>query len=366
MKGKKVLHIVSVSFSLQYFVGNQFHYFKQKGYEFHVACSESAEFAALSKEFGFKPFSIPILRSIDPLQDIKSIYKLYRYIRQENFDIVIAHSPKGGLIGMLASYLARTPKRVFFRHGLVFETVNGFKRQLLINIERLIGSCANLVVNVSPSITDISNKFRLNDKNKNTLLGKGTCNGIDLNRFQYRPKTNPHFILGYVGRLSRDKGIIELVDAWLHFEKDKQNVYLHLVGPLDERDVLPPDTVKKINESPSIRFFGSVKDTSTYYNEMDVFILPSYREGFGMVILEASASGLPIITTKSTGCINAIEENITGIYTKIETGDIASAIDYYFKNPHLREHHGKNGIMFVQNNFSEQRLFDEIEAKVLN
>ncbi|MNR46849.1 N,N'-diacetylbacillosaminyl-diphospho-undecaprenol alpha-1,3-N-acetylgalactosaminyltransferase [compost metagenome] len=99
---------------------------------------------------------------------------------------------------------------------------------------------------------------------------------------------------------------------------------------------------------------------------MDVFILPSYREGFGMVILEASASGLPVITTRRTGCINAIQENITGIYTEIVPNPIAEAINYYYENPQVRQEHGRNGVIFVENNFSEQKLFVEIEDKILN
>jgi len=196
-------------------------------------------------------------------------------------------------------------------------------------------------------------------------LGKGTCNGIDIQRFQYRPKQNNDFVVGYVGRLVKDKGVVELVEGWLQFALGKPNVYMHIIGPLELRDAIPEDTLTKIKNHPSIRFFDFIEDTARCYNEMDVFILPSYREGFPVGILEASASGLPIITTRSTGCINAIEENITGIFTDITAMEIASAIEFYYKNPHLRKLHGENGVRFVGNNFSEQKIYVEIEAKVL-
>lgn len=367
MKGKKILHVVSVSFSLRYFVGNQFHYFKEKGYEFHVACSESAEFNSLAKEFDFKQFPVPILRSIDPLQDIKSIYKLYRYIRRERFDIVIAHSPKGGLIGMIAAYLAQVPTRVFFRHGLVFETVTGLKKCLLINIERLIGFCANSIVNVSPSINKISDQLQLNSSSKNVLLGKGTCNGIDTTRFTPRSGFNHPKIktIGFVGRLSKDKGIFELIEAWKMLCQEYGSIRLLLVGPIDERDPLPTATLDQIQEDPSIVYVGGVSDTAFYYNEMDIFVLPSYREGFPTVTLEASASGLPVVTTKVTGCIDSIIENVTGIFAENTAESIYEKIKFYIDNSDITKEHGESGSQFVRDNFSENYVYKEIEKKLL-
>lgn len=367
MKRKKILHVVSVSFSLRYFVGNQFHYFKEKGYEFHVACSTSAEFDSLAQEFDFKQFPVPVLRSINPLQDIKSIYKLYQYIRREKFDIVITHSPKGGLIGMLAAYLAQVPTRVFFRHGLVFETVTGLKKHLLINIERLIGFCANSIVNVSPSISKISDQLHLNRSSKNVLLGKGTCNGIDTVRFAPRAGyKNPEITtVGFVGRLSKDKGIVELIEAWKMLSHEYGSIRLLLVGPVDERDPLPTATLDQIKKNPSIKYVGGVSDTALYYNEMDVFVLPSYREGFPTVTLEASASGLPIVTTKVTGCIDSIIENFTGLFAENTAQSLYEKIKFYIDHSEIAREHGENGIQFVRDNFSENFIYTEIEKKLL-
>src|SRR5690606_21971670 len=119
---KKVLQIVSVSFSLRYFIGNQFSYFRSKGISFTVACSPSDDLYRFSEEKKVDVFPVVIKRSISPIQDILSIWKLYRFIKRNKFDVVIAHSPRGGVIGMIASFLAGSPKRVYFRHGLVFET----------------------------------------------------------------------------------------------------------------------------------------------------------------------------------------------------------------------------------------------------
>lgn len=363
---KKILHVINVSFVLNHFFGNQFSHFSKKGYDFTVACTEDEHLYKQAKEKGFKAFPVPVLKAISPIQDFISIIRLTRFIRKEKFPIVVAHSPKGGLIGMTAAYLAGVDKRVFFRHGVVFETAKGFKRKLLIFIEKFVGLLATDVVVVSESLERVSRDYRLNNPAKNILLGKGTCSGIDIQRFQYRPKQNSDFVVGYVGRLVRDKGVVELVEGWMQFAAGKPDVYLHIIGPAEVRDAVPEDTLQKIKNTSSIRFFDFLEDTASCYNNMDIFILPSYREGFPVGILEASASGLPIITTRSTGCINAIQENVTGIYTEITPNQIAEAIDYYYQNPQLRQEHGNNGVTFVRNNFSEQRIFAEIEKKVLS
>jgi len=363
---KKVLHVINVSFVINHFFGNQFSHFSNKGYDFTLACTEDEYLYRQAKSKGFSVFPVSVLKAISPIQDCMSILKLTRYIKREKFPIVIAHSPKGGLIGMTAAYLAGVKKRVFFRHGVVFETAPGFKKKLLIFIERFVGMLATDIVIVSESLERVSSDYRLNNPAKNILLGKGTCNGIDIQRFQYRPKQHGAFVVGYVGRLVRDKGVVELIEGWLRFAEGKSNIFLHIIGPLETRDAIPGDTLAKIKNTPSIRFFNFVEDTASCYNEMDVFILPSYREGFPVGILEASASGLPIITTRSTGCINAIEENITGIFTDITEIKIAAALEFYYKNPHLRKLHGANGVEFVRKNFSEQKIYVEIENKVLS
>lgn len=366
MQAKKVLHIVSVSFSLKYFIGNQFIYFSEKGYDFTVSCSPCEDLFEYAEKMNFKTFPVNISRSINPLQDILSIYKLYRFIKKEKFDVVISHSPKGGLIGMLASYFAKTPKRIFFRHGLVFETLTGVKKQLMILVEKLIGFCSHKVVNVSSSIENLAVELKLNDVSKNIILGKGTCNGVNNNLFYPRSRTEfkDKTVVGFVGRMTKDKGITELINS-LDYLNDYEDFLLLLIGPFDERDVLDDNIITKIKTHPKIKYLGEVKNTAHYYNQMDIFILPSYREGFPTVNLEAAASSLPIITTRSTGCIDSIIENETGIFTEIDSESIAKAIIFYIDNNEERINYGLSGLKFVTENFSESIIYKEIEDKLL-
>lgn len=371
MKPNKILHVVSISFSLKYFVGNQFTFFKEKGCDISVACSDSEDLREYSNLMKFSVFPLPIVREINPLQDIKSIYYLYKYIKAENFDVIVSHSPKGGLIGMIAAFFARTPKRIFFRHGLVFETTTGLKKLLLIYIEKIIGFFAHTIVCVSPSILNQSRLYNLNNENKNIILHKGTCNGIDVKKFKQKKKKaesnrENKIVVGFVGRLSKDKGIKELIKAWEILKKQNSNIELLLVGPFDERDLLPEDIVDFIKNDSSIVHVGYVSDTSSFYNDIDIFVLPSYREGFPTVVLEASATSIPVITTMSTGCVDSIVENETGVFTEINSVEIASKVQFYIDNPNIRVEHGQNGRNFVVNNFTEDIIYSEIEKVLLN
>ncbi|MFZ4862678.1 glycosyltransferase family 4 protein [Sphingobacterium sp. Mn56C] len=368
MKKKiKVLHVVSISFSIKYFIGNQFFFFKKRGYEFHVACTDSEDLRQLADHFKFTPFPVPILRNIAPLQDIKSIWELRNYIKKEKFDIVIAHSPKGGLIGMIASYLAGVKKRIFIRHGLVFETSSGLKKALLINVERLIGLFSTKIVNVSPSVEKVATELRLNLDSKNTLLGKGTYNGVNID--VYKADNNIKYdntkVIGFVGRLAKDKGLNELIEAWKMLIKEFNNIKLLLVGPIDERDPMELSVLEYMKNEKTIEFTGGVSDTSNYYNKMDVFVLPSLREGFPTVVLEASASELPIITTKATGCVDSIIENETGIFVDYSAQSLYNGIKYYLDNPLVAKNHGINGRSFVKNNFAEEILYTKIQEQLL-
>lgn len=380
MIDKKILHVVNISFVLPYFIGDQFDYFMEKGVKFYVACQSSVHLTDYSKQKGFTPIGLNSLREVNIIEDIKAIYMLIRLIKREQIDIVIAHTPKGGLLGMIAAYLAGVKIRVYFRHGLMFETSKGLKRLILKTVERFTGSLATKVVCVSPSVLKISNGDKLSAVKKNILLNKGTCNGIDaIDRFKKESITPEQIeklraqygitaenrVIGYVGRLVNDKGISELLTAWKELIKVESNIKLFLVGPLEERDTLSEDLQFYLKNTPSIIYTGLVGDIAPYYRLIDIFILPSYREGFPTVVLEASAFELPVLTTRATGCIDSILENKTGMFIDLDPADIVNKVRKYLNNPALIKEHGKNGRAFILENFGQHEIWKEIERKVL-
>lgn len=380
MKSKKVLHIVTVSFSISYFLGEQFRYLKNKtGNTYFVACSDSPELFFNAQKLGYLPFSFSITRKINPLGDIKAIFQLMKFIKQNNIDVVVAHSPKGGLIGMIAAFLTGVRSRIYFRHGIVYETSGGTKRFLLKVIEKISGNLAQKVVNVSKDVEDIAIKDRLNSKEKNIILGKGTCNGVD-SKVKYNPKfysqdevdalkskyniSDSDFVVGFVGRLVRDKGIDDIIDAWKILSSKYKNIKLLLVGPFEERDSIKESNKSYIKNSESIVFTDYVQNTAIFYKLMNIFILPTYREGFPTVALEASSMELPVIITKATGCKEAIIENKTGVFIENSSYSIVSGVEKYINNPNLIQKQGEAGRKFVLDDFQQEKIWDIINEKL--
>lgn len=375
---KKVLHVVNISFVLPYYIGDQFDFFPGKGIHFFVVCQSDPFLFSYAEEKKFTAKALNIVREINIIEDIKAVYQLCRFIKKEKIDIVVGHTPKGGLISMIASFLAGVKKRVYFRHGIMYETSKGIKRRILKSIEKLTGNLSTKVVCVSNSVLEFSQAENLSYA-KCSILNKGTCNGIDVigkfnpaltdTRLQEELKHKYGIlpgdkVVGYVGRLVNDKGVNELVGAWKVLEKKYPNLKLLLVGPYESRDALGPETKEVIEQTKSIIHTGLIKDIMPYYGLMDMFILPSYREGLPTVVLEASAMELPVITTRSTGCKDSIIEGSTGIFAMIAPLDIAEKISYYVDNEHVAARHGKAGRAFVLENFEQHRIWKEIEENV--
>jgi len=378
---RKVLHVVNIAFVIPYYFGDQLNYFFEKGDVVHIACSKNVNLYNYSKKWNFIPFQLNISRKFSPIQDIYAIYLLYNYIKKHDINTVIGHTPKGAFIAMISSYLAKVKNRIYFRHGLMYETSKGIKKRLLIYIERLTSFFSLKVICVSKSVLQGSINNKLSNPNKLLLINKGSCNGIDsikqFNRelinldlklaiYDKYNITNDTIIIGYVGRLAKDKGINELILAWNLLNKDHLNLKLMLCGPIDERDPIEEDLYRRIISDKSIILVGEIHNPELYYSIFSCFVLPSYREGFPTVVLEASSMQLPIITTRSTGCIDSIIDNETGIYADISPISISEKISFYINNPLIAKQHGVNGRHFVINNFNQKLIWTNLHNIYFN
>lgn len=372
-----ILHVVNIYFVIPYFLGDQLSYFYQKGYQEHIICSPSPFLKEYASQQHFLYKEIPVLRKISLWQDLKTIFSIYQYIRQNRINIVVGHTPKGALLAMIAAFCCRTSQRIYFRHGLVYETSKGMKKFILKAMEKLTSSLATQIVCVSPSIAGKSIQDRLNSPHKQIILSKGTCNGIDTSRFcknvipaedinnlkkQYHIQAED-IVIGFTGRLVKDKGIIELTEAFTQIRTHHPQVTLLLVGILEERDGLPDYIIQIIKNNPHIVYTGFIENNliHTYYALMDIFVLPSYREGFPTSVLEASAMNLPIITTKATGCVDAIQENRTGLFVNHNVSELTQAILKLIDDEKLRYRLGKTGREFVKKNFRQEIIWEKIE-----
>lgn len=328
---KKLFRITTVPISLEKLLENQLR-FMNGFYEITAISSDKPRLERFGEDQGVKTYHIELTRKITPLKDLKSLFKLYRFLRKEKPLIVHTHTPKAGVIGMLASYLAKTPIRLHTVAGLPLLEAKGFKRRILNAVERITYKCATQVYPNSHGLKQIILEEKLIKKSeKLKVLGNGSSNGIDVDYFDpdlfgddYRKKFKDElsfdandFVFVFVGRVVRDKGINELIAAFLKMQR-KQTKLL-LVGPLEsELDPLTPETLNQITNNPSIKHVGFQKDIRPYLAVSDVLVFPSYREGFPNVVMQAGAMGLPSIVSNINGCNEIISDKQNGLIIPVK------------------------------------------------
>lgn len=372
----KVLHVFTLMCTARFFDG-QFKFLSDNGYEMHLACSPEAASDFIAKN-GLKYHPLDIVRRVDVMADIRAIRQLTKLIKKEKFDAVFGHTPKGAMVAMIASFLANVKCRVYYRHGIIYVTASGLRRFIFKSVERLTGWLATNIVNVAPSLSALAANDHLNSVKHQTVIGSGTCCGLDTTdifnpklvstsqRIGLRERLGIHegaLVFGFVGRLCKEKGIREIVDAFLLFKEKHQNVKtsLLLIGGYDERDVLPENYKSIIREEKEIISTKSIayKELPKYYSIMDAFVFPSYREGLGLSVIEASAMGVPVLVSRSHGCVDAVRENVTGIYIDISKEGVLEGMEKMM-DADLRHKLGQGGIKFAQSEFEIKDYWSKV------
>lgn len=371
----KILNIFTVSSTPVAFFNGQYKYLASKGYDIWLASSseEPVEFVK-ANSITYRQFDIR--RSMSPFADLRTIVSLIGFIRSERFDAVIGHTPKGAMIAMIAALLAGVKTRIYYRHGLIYTTAKGIRRQILKSVEQFTALCSTAVINVSPSLSALAVNDHLNSDKKQRVIGRGTCGGIDTVNV-FNPElvsekqtadlrsslgiSEKDFVVGFCGRICKEKGIRELIDGFRTFNQKNPNSKLLLVGPYDARDILPDEYKKEIEQNPNIIFTGLTEKAllPQYYSIMDVFVFPSYREGFGMCVIEASAMKVPILVSRSHGCIDSIQEHETGEYIDISAESISNGLEN-MRDTATRKKLGDGGRKFVVENFDYKVMWPQV------
>lgn len=368
-----VVHVMTVPLSLR-FLSGQPRFISERGFTCHVITSPGVELDEFGRSEGVPVHGVEMPRRITPLRDLVAVWRLWRLLRSLRPDVVHAHTPKGGLLGMIAAWLARVPVRIYHIHGLPYVTQRGAKRLLLESTERLSAHLATCVLAVSESMRRLALQDDLCPDSKVKVLLGGTSNGVDaLRRFRplpaaVRAATRERLgiplearVVGFVGRLVRDKGVAELAEAWRSLREEFPDAHLLVVGPLEERDALPPDVVERLRSDASVHLVGFENDTPPLFAAMDVVALPTYREGFPNVPLEAAAMELPIVATLVPGCTDAVADGITG--TLVPARDAAAlsrAIAAYLRDPALSARHGLAGRERILRDFQQEALWEAV------
>lgn len=377
MSRPKILYIISSSMSLRLLRG-QLQYLQKQGFEVSLIISPGEELTKpeLCQHINIIPVSME--RGISPLKDLQSLAELISIILQIKPDLCNSGTTKAGLLGGLASWLTRVPSRFFVLRGIRLETTTGMKRWLLWLSDKMACACATQIICVSNSVKETAEKLNLLSSEKAIVIGKGSSNGIDPSRFattserklaaqQLRKQfqlPEEASVIGFVGRFTRDKGIKELLESFLILSEKYPALYLLLVGDFDQTDPVPFKTQKTIQTHPRVIVPGFVDDVAAYYQLMDIVALPTYREGFPNVVLEAGAAKKPVVATKATGCVDAVVDGETGLLVDVGNVDsLTKALELYMNNRELREKHGAAGYQRVLNNFRQEIIWEGLNQE---
>lgn len=367
---KKVLEVITLSTSAEAFIGDQFSYLQSTGnYEMHLICSPGENLASFAQRQGIEYKAININRHFNLQEDFAAIFKIAKYIRKNKIDIIIAHYfPKCSFLVTLANLLAGNRCKIVIAHGVLHDTMHGLLRKLVILEQKWDVLFARKVICVSKSVAQRRREDGIETITKQIVLGGGSANGVDT-QSKFCPNLVPaenitllrqkygirdcDFVIGFSGRLVRDKGVEELCEALSILLNRHPDISLKLfiIGSPEKRDALPKETMDFLTSNKNVIMTGRIPyaEIQNYYMLMDLLVLPSYREGFPTVVLEACAMDVPVIVSRSTGCIDSISENVNGIYTDISPEDIAKNIEKFFDQNYLNSFKNKTRDYIVKN-----------------
>ena len=369
------MNVTTVPETLSFFKGHM-GYLQKQGFDIETVASPGTPGAL----FGPPPDGVfhplPMSRSIDPRRDAASLMRLVRLFRSRRPDIVHSHTPKAGLLGTTAARAARVPAIMTSVFGLPQMTLHGLKKNLLDLTTRLTCSLAHRVWCDSRSMRDFIVAEGMCPDRKAIVLGKGSVAGVDAENV-FSPKIHGpadrlsirarygipagSVVLGFVGRIARDKGMHELAEAWRGISQEYADLHLLLIGGWDARDPIPSSDERLFRSSPRIHLVGQTKEVAAHLAAMDIFVMPSFREGFGLSNIEASSMELPIVSTRIPGCIDSVQDGLTGTLVPARTiSPLAEAIRRYLDDPRLRQEHGRAGRRRVLKDFRPETIWRDL------
>lgn len=372
----KICHIASADITVKFLLMPQLKFLMGEGYDAHVICSPGKLKKDIEAE-GIKVKIIQIKRKISPLADMVSLVKLFFYFKKEKFDIVHTHTPKPGLLGQLAAKMAGVSIIVNTVHGLYFTENSPFlKRKFFILMEKIAAKCSTLIFSQNREDMETMVREKIAKSEKIKYLGSG----VSMERFNPERFSNGFIaakkqelnlpadakIVGAIGRLVKEKGYMELFSALSEVLKNFPKTLLLIIGPEEpeKKDSFSPEIVKNYGLDEKVLFLWKRTDVDELYPLMDVFVLPSHREGFPRTVLEAMAMRKPIIATNIRGCREEIDNGVNGLLIPPKNAkELAKAIIYLLQNPSEAEKMAVNAREKAIKEFDERLVFGRIKKE---
>ena len=377
-----IVRVTTVPLSLHKLLKGQMRFMQEQGFSVHLVTAPGPEIDSIKNTEGTDVTIVKMSRNITPLRDFISLCQLFVVFWRLKPDIVHTHTPKAGLLGMIAARLAGVPIRLHTVAGLPWMEAHGFKKKLLKHMEKLT---VYFSTRVYVNSLKMLNFMRINkidaSAEKLRMIGNGSSNGIDIEHFnrsqintlqttglkRISKHSNDGFIWLFVGRMVGDKGIAELIQAFLHIKESNPSDQLWLVGPAEQNDSLPQQLYSSIEQDANIVWWGYQDDVRPFFAAADTLVFPSYREGFPNVPMQAAAMECPMILSDINGCNEIVQNNVNGILVPVKNaGALTDAMLLMRTNQEIREKFKERSLQIVKEKFSNKTFWKLMEQEYRN
>lgn len=368
----KLCIISTVPMTIKAFFGDQLQFLNDHGFDITVITSPDGNLNLENSLPGCVNIEyIEMSRLVQPIKDIRALSKIVRALRNGDFDIIQYVSPKGALFSAIAGWYVKVPVRLLLLWGLYYITQSGIKRYLYKSLTKLTFRLSTHVASDSKGNCQVAVEEKLCKKKQICVVGHGSANGVDVERFnpdrlnsfrddirkKHKIPTDA-FVFGTIAAIVGDKGINELIAAFTEVARKHLNVYLLYVGQTTEKDPVKPETLKQIESHERIVHVGWQSEPEKYMAAMDAFVLPTYREGFGVVNIEASAMRLPVISTDVPGPRESIVHRETGLLVPAkEVEPLVDAMKEFLDRPIWTKKLGEAGRDRVEKYYEQKKLW---------
>ncbi len=369
---KKICFITTIPATLRGFVIKTAEYLHNNtDWDISFICDYDEKFAKELPEY-IHYLPVPMERGMS-LSGIKAIFETRKIFKREKFDLIQYSTPNASFYASVGGWLAKVPVRLYCQWGMAYIGFYGIKRKIFKFIEKTVCYFSTHIEPDSPSNLNFAHSEGLYSKNKGSVIWNGSACGLNTEKFDYSKRDdyrnsireqynipNNAFVFGFVGSITRDKGINELLAAFKSLCTDYQNVYLMIVGEPDKEESLNKELIDWSKNEANIIYTGKSRVVEQNDSAMDAFVLPSYREGFGMVVIEAEAMGTPVIVTDIPGPTDAMRDGETGIVVKKkDVTSLAAAMKFLLENPQITKQYGINAAKFAREKFEQKTFFKQ-------
>ena len=365
---KKICFITTIPLTLESFILDFAKYIHfNTDWDITFVCNNDSEFEKRLPEY-IHFYPIRMKRGIS-LSGIKSMFEMRLFFKKQKFDLIQYSTPNAAFYASIAGKLSKVPVRLYCQWGMAFVGFSGIKKYIFKKIEKLTCSCSTWIEPDSKSNLHFSHEQKLYPEKVGSVVWNGSACGVNLKKFDINKKPlyreairtslnipKEAFVFGYVGRITRDKGVNELLQATKNVVSKDDKTYLMLVGPEEVDETINQELYNWAKESSQVIFAGFTKVVEQYSSAMDCFVLPSYRDGFGLSVVESQAMGVPVIVTNIPGPVDGMKDNITGyVVGKKDVAALEKAMEK-MKTADL-EFLGRNGIKLAKESFDQDIFF---------